>query len=164
MFNVDQLRHEIEAFIREYPDLAEDEMLRADMLDGETDISAVLTALFQSVDNNRFMIDAVNGRMDQLAIRRNRFKQRIEFLRGLILKVLQSADLKKYELPEATLSQRVGQPKIVGEPDVNALPDDLLRVTVEPDRTKIREALLAGHELPGLALSNGPPTLAINVK
>lgn len=164
MFNIDQLRTDIEALLRDYPDLAEDEMLRADMLDGETDIRTALTALFQAVDNNKFMVNAIAARSAELSARKARFARRIEFLRGLILKVLQSAELRKYELPEATLSQRAGQQQIIGEPEVASLPDDLLRTTVEPDRAKIREALMAGRDLPGLTLSNAAPALAINVK
>jgi hypothetical protein len=44
------------------------------------------------------------------------------------------------------------------------LPDDLVRIKREADRVKIREALLAHRKLPGISLSNAPPTLAINVK
>jgi hypothetical protein len=164
MFNVDHLRLAIEDLIRNYPDLEEDEMLRADMLDAETDIEGVLTALFQAVDNNKLMVSAITARTHELAARKKRFERRVEFLRSLMLQVLQTADLKKYELAEATLSQRASQPAIVGEPDVAALPADLCRVTVEPDRVKIREALLAHREVPGLALSNSPPVLSINVK
>ena len=163
-FDVTQLRLQIENLLRDYPDLAEDEMLRADMLDGETNIYGVLMSLFQATDNNKFMLDAITGRVQQLAGRKARFARRIEFLRGLMLQVLQTADLKKVELPEATLSQRATQPQIVGEPDVEQLPNDLLKITIEPDRTKIRAALLDHRELPGLSLSNAAPTLAINVK
>src|SRR4051812_19010471 len=99
MFNIDELRTAIETLLRDYPDLAEDEMLRADMLDGETDIRTVMTALLQAVDNNKFMAGAISARIAELTARKARFARRIEFLRGLILKVLQSADLKRFELP-----------------------------------------------------------------
>jgi hypothetical protein len=57
MFNVDQLRHEIEALVRDYPDLAEDDVLRADMLDGETEITGVLTALVKAERTNKRMVE-----------------------------------------------------------------------------------------------------------
>jgi hypothetical protein len=164
MFNIDQLRRDIEALIRDYPDLGEDEILRADMLDGETDMRSVLTMLFNTVDDNKTMIEAVTARLQQLSARRARFARRVEFLRELMLKILQAADLKKIELAEATLSQRAVPPQIVGEIDVEQLPDDLVRIKREPDRTAIREALLARREVPGLALSNSPPSLLVNAK
>lgn len=164
MFSVDQLRIQIEALIRDYPDLADDEMLRADMLDGSTNIQEVLTALFHSVDDNKMMVEATTARLQELTERRARFTRRVEFLRELMLQVLQSANLKKLELAEATLSQRNVAPQIVGEVDPEALPDDLCRIKREADRTAIREALLANRKLPGLGLSNSPPTLTINVK
>jgi hypothetical protein len=163
-FNVDQLRLDIESLIREFPDLAEDQMLRADMLDGETDIKSVLTELFRTADDSKLMVAALAARVAELNERKSRLARRVEFLRGLILKVLQSADLKRFELPEATLSQRRGQPQIIGEPNVEELPRELLRITVEPDRNKIRDALIAGQAVPGVVLSNAPPSLSVNVK
>src|SRR5258706_1709556 len=85
MFDVNQLRIWIEALIADFPDLADDELLRADMLDGSTDIREVLTALFNSVDDNKSMIAAVTYRMQELSARRARFARRVEFLRGLML-------------------------------------------------------------------------------
>lgn len=164
MFDVNQLRLQIEALIAEYPDLADDEILRADMLDGSTDIKEVLAALFNSVDDNKTMIVAITDRLQQLSARRARFARRVEFLRGLMLQVMQSADLKKIELVEATLSQRNVPPQIVGEVNADALPDDLCTIKREPNRTKIREALMERREIIGLALSNSPPTLVVNVK
>lgn len=164
MFDVDQLRIQIETLLRQYPELADDEVLRADMLDGATDIEAVLTSLFRSSSRDKSMADAITVRIDQLSARRARFRARVEFLRGLMLKVLQSADRKKFELAEATLSQRASQPQIVGEVDVDALPDDLVKITREANRTAIREALLARRQLPGLSLSNSPPALTITTK
>ena len=164
MFDVDQLRLQIEAVLRDYPELADDEILRADMLDGATDIEAVLTSLFRSSSRDKSMADAITARIDQMSARRARFKSRVEFARSLMLKVLQSADRKKFELPEATLSQRASQPQIVGEVSGDDLPDDLVRISREPDRVKIREALLARREVPGLTLSNSPPTLAVNTR
>lgn len=162
--NVDELRHNIEALLRDYPDLVDDEDLRLDMLDGETEIKPVLTQLFRRVDDDKSMIEATTMRLKELSARRARFGRRVDFLRELMLKILQSANLKKIELAEATLSQRPVPQQIVGEPDVDLLPDDLVKITRVPDRAKIREALLAHREVPGVMLSNAPPTLMVNTK
>jgi hypothetical protein len=164
MFNVDQLRLQIEALIREFPDLADDEILRADMLDAETDLKTVLSELFDLADDAKENIEKQTRRLQTLSARRARFARQVEFYRELMLRLLQSADLKKIILPEATLSQMTGLPQIVGEIDLLALPDDLVRIKREPNREAIRAALLAGRELPGLALSNSQPKLLVRDK
>ena len=57
-----------------------------------------------------------------------------------------------------------GQPRVIGEPDVNVLPEALCRVTRVPDKKAIREALERGDLIPGCVLSNAIPTLMIRVK
>jgi hypothetical protein len=164
MFNIDELRRQIEAMLRDFPDLIEDETLRLDMLDGQTDLREALTGLADKMHDTLSMMAALTQRIATMTERRGRFSRRADFLRALMLKVLQSADLRKIELAEATLSQRAGQPKIVGEVDVNTLPAEFVRVTTEPNRVAIREALMAHREIPGLSLSNAEPGLIIKVK
>jgi hypothetical protein len=164
MFNVDELRNHIEALLREYPDLADDELLRADMLSGETNIEEVLTELFRTGNRSAKMVEVQTKELADLKTRRSRFERRVEFLRELMLRVLQSANLKKIELPLVTLSQRNPPPQVIGEVDADALPDDLVRIIREPNKTAIREALLEGREVPGLVLSNSPPALTVRAK
>lgn len=164
MFNIDHLRLEIQNLILQYPDLGEDEILRADTLEGQTDLKAVMTELFRAADENKTMVEAIGLRLNELTARRSRLNRRVEFVRDLMLKILQASDLRKIELAEATLSQRKGQPQIIGEPNAEQLPDDLCKISREPDRKKIRDALLSDREVPGCTLSNGPPSLAINAR
>ncbi|MEU7656817.1 siphovirus Gp157 family protein, partial [Micromonospora taraxaci] len=89
---------------------------------------------------------------------------RIERLREFALKVMDWTAQKKIELPEATLSIRMGQPAVVGEPDADALPDHLCRIKREPNKSAIKEALQNGRTVPGCELSNGQPSIAIRIK
>jgi hypothetical protein len=84
----------------------------------------------------------------------------------MMLKIMQWADLKRIELPEVTLSQHMGQRKVLGEPDVDLLPDDFVRITITraPDKAKIKEALLRGEFVPEYSLSNAEPVLAVHPK
>jgi hypothetical protein len=164
MINIDQLRHDIEALIRNYPDLNEDEVLRHDMLDAETDMYSALTALVGASSAARANAEAITTRIDALGVRRARFRRRFDALRELMLKVLQSADLKKIELPDATLFQRAGEQQIVGEPDPATLPDDLCVIERKANRAAIKQALLEHREIPGLTLSNAAPSLTVRVK
>jgi hypothetical protein len=162
--DADLLRVEIENLIRLYPEIAEDEILRADMLDGETSISDVLTSLIRMGEDARAMRDGTKERLDELKARGDRFTRRIEFARALIFKILESANLKKMELPEATVFLRNNAPQLVGEPDGDKLPDDLVKIERKPDKKKIKEALQAGVTLEGLALSNSPPSVVVTVR
>ena len=72
--------------------------------------------------------------------------------------------LRKVELPEVTLSLRNNPPKLMGEPDPETLPDDLVKVTRTPDKMKIKAAIEAGRTVEGYAMSNQPPSLMIRVK
>ena len=81
-----------------------------------------------------------------------------------MLRILQAAELKKVELPEATLSQRNSPPQLVGNVDPELLPDDLCRIKREPNKTAIKEALLKGDLVPGMYLSNSPPSLTISTR
>lgn len=160
----DMLRAEIETLIRQYPEIAEDEVLRADMLDGETALSDVLTDLIRMGEDAKAMGAATKARQDDLKARAQRFDRRVEFTRALMLSILDAANLRKVELPEGTVFLRNNTPQLVGEPDADTLPDDLVKIERKPDRTKIKDALKAGRELPGLALSNSPPSVVVTVK
>jgi len=160
-----ELQQQIANLYLEYPELREDdEMLRLDMLEGSTDLHEMATVIVNSISDARALFEGTDARLDELKARKARFKARIEFLRTMLLRIMQFAEVKKIELPVATISQRSGQPQITGDVSIDNLPMDLCKVTVEPDRVKIREALLAYRDLPGISLSNAPPTLAIHVK
>jgi hypothetical protein len=93
-----------------------------------------------------------------------RFDRRIEFTRALMLSILSTAELRKVELPEATLFLRNNPQQLVGIADGDKLPDDLVRIERKPDKAKIKEALQAGRVLDGLTLSNAPPSIVVAVK
>jgi hypothetical protein len=162
--DADALRLEIQNLVREYPEIAEDEVLRADMLDGETSFSDVLTDLIRIGEDARAMRDATKARQDDLKARADRFGRRIEWTRRLMLAILDAAQLRKIELPEGTVYLKNNAPQIVGEVDGDKLPDDLVKIERKPDRTKIKEALKAGQAIEGLALSNSPPSIVVMVR
>jgi hypothetical protein len=163
-FDPRELQQQIANLYLEYPELVGDEMLKVDMLEGATNIKELLTVILHGLDEAVFMRDGIANRLAELKARHDRKELHIRFLREMILKVMRAADLKKLELVEATLSQRAGQPKLIGEPDVALLPEEFIKVVKTADRTKIREALLRGDFVPECTLSNAEPSLAIYVK
>lgn len=157
------LERTIRDFIDANPELADDDQLRADMLEGELEIDRVLARLVRSEREAAAMAGACETQAQELTIRRDRFALRGKAYRAAMLNVMDAADLRKFELPQATLSVRGGQPSVVLT-DEGAIPGDFIRVKKEPDRKAIKEALIAGLRVAGAALSNGAPSLTIRSK
>ena len=162
--DVDTLRLEIDELFRLYPDLADDDVLRADMLDGATDIREVVGGLARMLGEIKSLAGGLHSYIVDLTERRARYGRRQEFVRDLIFKIMESANLKKLELPDATLSMRNNPPHVVGDADPMFLADSLCIIKRTPNRTAIKEALEAGQEVPGFALSNAAPSLMVKVK
>lgn len=162
---VEQLQREIENLYVQFPQLRDDdEMLRVDTLEGATNLKEMASVILQAIADQRALYDGTKLRADELKSRQDRFKMRGEFLRAMLLRILQHAGARKLELPEATVSVKAGTPQIIGEPDPAKLPDQFVRVTREADRVKIRTALMNGFEIDGVTLSNSEPTLAVHVR
>jgi hypothetical protein len=158
------IQQQISNLLLQYPELADDEVLRTDTLEGSETLHDFLTGIVRQIEDSKALRDGTKGRLDELAFRKARFERRIEVLRSLAVKTLEVAGLKKYEMSEATLSMKAGQQRLLGEPDPVSLPDELCRITREPDRVKIRAALLSGETVPGVALSNAEPILTVHIK
>ena len=82
-------------------------------------------------------------------------------MRKLAFDIMQEHNIKKLELTQATLSIRLGQPKVVIT-DETKLPDRLCRIKREPDKLLIRQHLESGAvALEGASLSNAEPVLNV---
>jgi hypothetical protein len=160
----DRLRLEIETMLREYPELADDDVLRADMLEGATDIRDVLVSLTDTLGTTKALGVGLHDYISELSGRAERYEHRQEFLRDLIFRIMDSAQLKKLELSHATLSLKNNPPRLVGDADPATLPDDLCAIKRSVDRKAVRAALEAGKEIPGFVLSNAAPSLTVRVK
>lgn len=154
------LERTIRDFIDANPELAGDEQLRADCLEGELDIDKVLARLVRHEREAAAMAGACETQAQDLEIRRDRFALRGRAFRSAILNVMDAANLRRFELPQATLSVRSGRQSVVII-DEGALPDNVIRIKREPDQKAIKDALTTGADVPGAALSNGAPSLQI---
>jgi len=159
-FNIPALLASMEALLSAHPELADDETLRSDMLEGCTNAMEVLSVLARWEEETAANIEVLKARKALLAARQARMEKRDEVIRASIQKVLEEADLKKVELPEATISLRVSPPKVVIV-DESDLPDEFVRIKREPDKRALAEALKAGKTVLGAALANGEPTISV---
>lgn len=153
---------EIERLLAEYPELAEDEALRADMIEGSTDAFAVLGMIVATMRDADTMRKAIAERADAMWSRAARYERREKAMRALAQRIMEAADLRKVELPEATLSIRAVAPSLIIT-DEASLPDWAWRVKREPDKAAIKERMKVGDFVPGVEMSNGGTTLSVRV-
>lgn len=161
--NAKYLRDQITALLLAFPELNDDEVLRADTIEGETDLHEFVSAMLRKIGATQAIAEGTKAYIAELRERESRMERREHALRTLIQQVLDTAGLRKIERPEATVSIRAGQPKVVIVEE-RLIPTDFIRVKTEPDKSKIKAAMLAHEHVPGCELSNGEATLAIYVR
>ncbi len=157
------VRLQVDQLLREYPELLEDEVLRADMIEGETDLHKFLSTAERIRQEAVAMVKGTDLVLADLLQRKRRFERRDEALRRLMFSLLQMAQLRKVELPAATLSLRNGTPYVIIT-DETVLPDNVIRFKREPDKAKIKAALETGAHVPGATLSNAEETISIRTR
>lgn len=154
---------EISDLIAVYPELEEDETLRADVLEGETDINNVLAKLVQEREAAYAMAEGVKVPVNDLRERKARLERRGDGYGEAIERVMAAAGLSKVTLPSATISVSQAAPSVVIE-DETKLPDRFIRTKREPDKAAINAAIKEGLEIPGVVVSNGGSRLTVRVK
>ncbi|MBA3241602.1 MAG: siphovirus Gp157 family protein [Acidobacteria bacterium] len=160
---VEEIRRQVAQLILLHPQLAEDEVLRADSIEGETNLFELMDVLIDKMQDADAMVEAIQRRAEKITNRQERYLNRKLAMRDLIFTLMQAADVTKIERPEATLSIRKLAAKVVIT-DEESLPPYYLRNNPTPDKTKIKEALQLGEEIPGACLSNGSVSLSVRVK
>jgi len=163
MLNPEIVKQQIDHLLLLYPELVEDEVLLADSLEGETDLYELLRQIERKRRETLTMTGALAAEIAQLEVRQGRFERREQAMRDLIFKLLERANMKKVELPEATFSIRQGTAKVLIT-DEAEIPDSYCRIKREPNKLQIKEALNQGETVPGATLSNQEPSLSIRTK
>jgi len=151
---VSETARQMEALLREYPELEGDEQLRVDTFDGETSLNGVLKRLCNVLNSTDALLEGVRVDAEQLSKRRNRFMARKDAARDMIRQLMEAGKMDKLELSNVTLSLKA-KPRSVVITDESALPVDMFRYEAKPKRDEIKKALLAGKEVPGAQLDNG---------
>lgn len=164
IINPQIVRQQIENLKVSHPELLEDDEAWLSSLESETKFEELLTQLVRRIEDTKALAEGTAGRLTELQERKARMLRRMESLRNLLFKLMDSAELSKLELAEATISVRRGAPQLIGDADPASLPDDLCKVSRSPDRAAIKGALKTGKEVPGFSLSNATPSLSIRIK
>ncbi len=159
-FAIADLTNAIEALLQAEPELAHDEVLRADMLAGETNLEGVLDALVDAVQTAEARAEAASRQLDQLDARGKRYDRAAKRMRGLIEDIMDRADIKKMVRPAATLTRswRKPSPLVIDE---YKLPDDCCRIIRKADMAAIKAKIEAGETPDGVTMNNGKHVLTI---
>jgi len=142
------------------PDMAADEGLLFDTLDGETDAVDQLRRILRHGIEASVFAEALKRHIDVLKQRKARFEAREDACRAAVREAMDALGLTRLQSPDFTASIIPGRPRVV-VPDVDALPDAFVRTTVEPDLSAIAAALKGGEDVPGASFSNAAPVLTV---
>ena len=157
------IRAHIESLRHSYPDLFADCEDWELVLDSETNLDDLLNQLIAQERDAAAMTGAIATQIADLKARQCRYEQRSKVARDLMLRVMQTANVRKRELPAATLSIRSGSTRLAIN-DEASVPDNMCRFKREPDKEKIKEALLSGQTFNWAALICGDDGLTVRVK
>lgn len=160
--DVANLEAEFASLLTSFPELADDDTLRADVLEGETNFHAVLTRLVNGERDADSLAKAVAGRISDLQARKSRAERRKEAMRSLMFKLLKAAGVPRVPLAEATISigKKAAAVEIVDEA---LLPSNVVKITTAPDKKAIAELLKAGTDVPGAKMGEAGEQLSVRV-
>lgn len=140
---------------------SDDDALRHDMIEGETDLFEAVEAALAEIDECDVIAAGCKEKEAQFSERRRRSEARADRLRGMIEQAMSIAELPSVKLAGATLSLKSVPPKPIYE-DEAAIPSEFWRQP-DPvlDKKKIADAMKDGRTIPGVSMTNGSSALQI---
>lgn len=163
-FEANQVLLQIQALKILHPDIWDDDDDKLLTLESQTNADTVLSMLVEHMQEAKAFAGSIVMRITELELRLDRYERREKAFRDLAFRIMTAADIRKKELPEATLSIAKGRQKLVGNADPDKLPDELCILKRELNRGMIIEELKAGRTVPGFQLSNSEPHLTIRTR
>jgi Siphovirus Gp157 len=157
------IKQQLERLKLEFPDLIEDLDSWELSIESETDMVTFMRSLERQRQDTAGRVVGIEQTIDNLMARKERFQRNDAAMRSMMLGLLQNAQLRKMDLPEATISVRHGVPRVVITDEAD-LPGEYWRIKKEPDKTKIKQALESAASVPGASLSNSPDTITIRIR
>lgn len=134
-----------------------------DTLDGETDAADIADRLLAALADADAMAEAIKAQEADMKARRQRYEARADAFRRQLFLLLDAIGEKKLERPRATISRRAGLPS-VQITDETAIPLQLCKTTVTPDKAAIKAQLLAGEAVPGAHIVMGDDGVTVRTK
>lgn len=146
-----------------HPELAEDEDLRLNTMEGETRIHELLAGILRGAKVKEAKAKGMADLITDMQSRKAALLFGAVTIRTAALHAMTEVGLRKIEAPDFTASTREGSVPLIesADADVTKLSDELCKIKREPDKKAIRAAIESGVVVPGYSLGNKPTTLAI---
>jgi hypothetical protein len=139
-----------------------DEILFADMVEGETDIAKVCSRILAMIEEEEGKHAALTEQMAVRKERRDRCEARTDVLKGGLLRIMKAAMLHTLKLPEATLSVGTVKAKL-SVVNADAVPEQFTVTTAKPSMEKIKETYNVDGALPNW-LSVDPARSSLSIR
>jgi chromosome condensin MukBEF ATPase and DNA-binding subunit MukB len=141
----------------------EDDPDFVELMASETDILERLRRILRAARHTEAQSEALAAIVKDNRERKARLDNKAERLRGVVLQALSELGLSKLDAPDFSASVGGGAFKVIVT-DKTAVPDDLCRITREPDKAQIKAAIIRHGDVPGAELANGEPSLTIRTR
>jgi len=130
-------------------------------IEGETSLKEAISAAVDRILELDAHEEAIAAQVKALNERKERFTHQSDRIKAAIHVAMGQAELRKLELPQATLSVRAVPPK-AEITDESMLPSRFWKSSAPTlDRKLLLETLKSGESVPGAVLSNGSETLSL---
>lgn len=141
--------------------IGDDEEMAAVAVEGETDLIEAISAGVARIAELEAHSMTIDYQLQSLKLRQSRFDAQAERIKAAIHVAMGQAELRRLELPQATLSVRAVAPK--AEITDEALVPSRFWKAQDPklDKAALLKALKDNEDVPGAALSNGGETISI---
>lgn len=152
----------LERLRTEFPNADEETLL--DTVEGLTDLDEAIAKIVRSRLEDLALIEALKHRRNAMQERLARLKLRAEKKKELIVETLDRSGVKKIQREDFTLSLRPGTAglQVIDE---TAIPEAFWRPQPPKlDRQALGAALKDGVVIPGTALTNSAPTIALRTR
>lgn len=141
--------------------IGDDEEALHDAIEGETNLIEAITNAVDRVFELEAHQEALAIQIKAMGERKSRFEAQGERIRTAICVAMGAADLRKLELPKATISRKPVAPRAVITNEAEIPSKFWKPVDPKLDRKAVLDALKAKEAVPGAELSNGSETIAI---
>lgn len=138
-----------------------DEEAVRDSIEGATNLHEMISAVVAEVAADCASVEGIKTHVETMRGRKERLEARIESRRSAILNAMAIGEIKKLELPIATLTRKPTPPK-VQVIDEAAVPAEFWK-RAEPtlDKRALLDALKDKQAVAGAELSNGGESLMV---
>lgn len=141
--------------------LGDDETDVRDAVEGQTNLLEAIGKAVARLGEIAAHVDGLSAHVASLRDRKDRLEKQAENLRTAIAVAMDTATLRRIELPIATVSLKATPPK----PDIVSEADIPSKFWKQPaptlDKRAVLEALKAKEAVPGAVLSNGGMTIQV---